>query len=185
MSLALFKGSGLEVSKLSFSPKLSIEYLISLRNESINNLNHNFDIETKSIDVLAIKHLIIPQYKESFLLTALLLKSSLSSEVFKIISNITPKDMLAKILNISIASLNNQYIKTSLNKTQTESVLGFIKIWSELMVLFKNRNKNVNHWLCNVKEPLCGNTPISLMDTAHGREVVSDMIYRIKTGDLS
>lgn len=184
MSLARLKNSWIDVSKLSSTPKSTMEYLTFLR-ESNEKSCLGLGVQNKNIDVLAMSYLIIPQYKESALVTALLVRDGITGEFIKILSNIIPKDVLAKLLNISKKSLSNQYKRKSLNKLQTESVVGFIKIWSELMSLFKNRDDVVTQWLIKEKGPLCGNSPINLMDTGPGREAVSDMIYRVKTGDLS
>jgi len=185
MSLALLKESGIDVLKLSSSPKSSMEYLTLIRGENTKKVDKNLVTESKDIDVLAINYLTMPQFKESNLVTAVLLKEGMSGELIKILSNIIPKEMVAKILNISMTNLSHQYKRKSLDKAQTESVVGFLKIWSELMSLFKNQNETVIKWLNKEKGPLCGNTPMSLMDTASGREAVLDMIYRIKTGDFS
>lgn len=55
----------------------------------------------------------------------------------------------------------------------------------EIMQLFKNDEEQSLIWLTKSKLPLCNETPLSLIGSKEGKEKVIDMIYRIKTGDLS
>jgi len=184
MSLATLKKSWAEASKQFSSQALANDYLISSREkndkpclELYGQINH--------IDDVALSYLMLPKFKSPILVTALLVRNGISGEFIKILSNIIPKDVLITILSTSKKNLSYQYKRKSLNRSQTETVLGFIKIWSELMVLFKNKNDAVIQWLIKGKGPLCGKAPIDLMDTGPGREAVSDMVYRVKTSDLS
>jgi len=184
MSLATLKESWSDASKQFTSQAMATDYLTSFREkndkaclELYGQINH--------IDDVALSYLMLPKFKSPILVTALLVRNGISGEFIKILSNIIPKDLLITILNTSKKNLSYQYKRKSLNKSQTESVIGFIKIWSELMVLFKNRSDLVNQWLTKEKPPLCGNAPVNLISTGPGREAVSDMLYRIKSGDLS
>jgi uncharacterized protein (DUF2384 family) len=184
MSLAILKESWVEASKQLSSQALANDYLISSREKNDKTCIELYG-QINHIDDVALSYLMFPKFKSPILVTALLVRNGISGEFIKILSNIIPKDLLITILSTSKKNLSYQYKRKSLNKLQTESVIGFIKIWSELMVLFKNRSELVNLWLIKEKIPLCGNAPITLISTGPGREAVSDMLYRIKTGDLS
>lgn len=186
MSLALLEKSGVDVVKLSSSsPKSSMEYLTLIRDTNELKGQDTPGSAPQDIDLLAMNYLTIPRFKGTDLMTALLLKEGISGKLVKILSNVIPKEMVATILNISMTNLSHQYRRKALDKSQTESIVAFLNIWNELMSLFQGRNDVVIEWLSNEKSPLCDNKPINLMDTASGREAVKDLIYRIKTGDLS
>jgi uncharacterized protein (DUF2384 family) len=55
----------------------------------------------------------------------------------------------------------------------------------QLLQLFKNNEQQAMAWLTNSKAPLCDIAPLALLGSSEGKEQVIDMIYRIKTGDLS
>lgn len=57
-------------------------------------------------------------------------------------------------------------------------------LYTELMTLFKEEAQALI-WLINPKAPLCDQTPISLLGDSEGKEKVMEMLYRIKTGDMS
>ncbi|WP_426370258.1 hypothetical protein [Pseudocolwellia sp. HL-MZ7] len=184
ISLAILKESWSEASKQFSSQSMANDYLTIFRennNKQISELNGQIN----NIDDVALSYLLFPKFNIPILVTALLVRNGISGEFIKTLSNIIPKDMLVTVLSISKKNLSYQYRRKSLNKSQTESVIGFIQIWSELMILFKNRSELVNQWLIKEKLPLCGNAPIALISTGPGREAISDMLYRIKTGDLS
>jgi uncharacterized protein (DUF2384 family) len=166
---------------LTLNKKATVDHLVLLRKEN----KKTYLAQVKSIDDLAIRYLTIPEYKESILIKALLVKNGTSGDFVKFLSGIISCDLLSKLLNISKSNLALYYKKKSLNKYQTESILGFTKIWSELMTLFKNRSDVVNKWLTKEKATLCGYAPINLMDTEAGRQSVLNIIYQVKTGDLS
>lgn len=184
MSQIRLRDLWIDASKQLSSQTSAIDYLTSLREK---NDKSDLDLcdQINHIDDVAMSYLMIPTFKGSLLVTALLINSGISGQFVKTLSNIIPKDLLAKVLSTPKVNLSHQYKRKSLNHSRTESVVGFVKIWSELMVLFKNRSELVNQWLVNEKIPLGGNSPISLIDTTPGREVISDIIYRIKSGDLS
>lgn len=184
ISLEMLNQSWIEASKQFSSKSPAIDYLTKYREKNDKPCSELCD-QINHIDEVAMSYLMIPKFKSPILLTALLIRNGITGGFVKILSNIIPKDLLANILNISRTKLSYQYKRKSLNKSQTESVVGFIKIWSELMILFKNKNEVVIQWLIKGKGPLCGKAPIDLMDTGPGREAVSDMIYRVKTSDLS
>lgn len=183
MSLAILEESGVDVSRLARSQKSGMEYLMLLRSES--DTNAVMDKSNSDIDVLAMNYLLMPKFEQSSLVIAMLLRNGMSGRLVKILSNVIPKEMVAKILGISMTNLSQQYKRKSLDKSQTEAVVGFLKVWSQLMSLFKNNNDVVVDWLSKKKGPLCDIAPIDLLDTASGREAVLDMIYRIRTGDFS
>ena len=57
-------------------------------------------------------------------------------------------------------------------------------LYRKILNLFKKDDKALA-WLTRPKAPLCGETPISLIHNAKGKERVMDVLYRIETGDLS
>ncbi|MGI2146606.1 antitoxin Xre/MbcA/ParS toxin-binding domain-containing protein [Shewanella frigidimarina] len=58
-------------------------------------------------------------------------------------------------------------------------------LFEELMGVFHNNEKQALSWLTHPKVPLCNLTPISLITDKVGKEKVIDMLYRIKSGDMS
>lgn len=54
----------------------------------------------------------------------------------------------------------------------------------ELLYIFKKEDQALI-WLVNTKAYLSDDTPISLIHDVKGKEKVMDLLYRIKTGDLS
>lgn len=58
-------------------------------------------------------------------------------------------------------------------------------IYNELFILYKGDETVISNWLCTPKPFLEDNAPIELLDTQLGLESILDLIYRLKTGDLS
>lgn len=173
--------SEVDISRLTRPSSSSMSYLKDVR----ASFGHKEHVEPKDADSLAISYLSIPNFTEDSLSTALLLNSGISGRVVKVLSNLVPKEMVAIVLGISMTNLSNQYKRKSLDLAQTESIVGFYQIWSELMSQFKERNDIVVSWLSKPKRPLGNKAPIELMNSGAGRESVLSMIDRMKTGDFS
>lgn len=71
------------------------------------------------------------------------------------------------------------------NSKLKEILKGHDDLHDEIMLLFKNDEEESLLWLTKSKLPLCNETPLSLIGSKEGKEKVIDMIYRIRTGDLS
>ncbi|MFS1427307.1 antitoxin Xre/MbcA/ParS toxin-binding domain-containing protein [Vibrio splendidus] len=173
-----------DVDRLCKSPSASLAYLKQLR-ESHHSVNELVFDGYTDVDALAFNYMLIPTVRVSSLNTALLLNQGINGKIIKALSNIIPKDMLARILSVSQTNLSNQYRKKELDKSQSEATVEFLNIWSELMTLFGDDVDLVKEWLVGKKRPLCDKAPVELMDIASGRKAVLEMIDRIKTGDFS
>ncbi|AKO77482.1 hypothetical protein EN12_20130 [Vibrio cholerae] len=173
-----------DVDRLCKSPASSLAYLKQVRESQYTASDLVFEGFT-DIDALAFNYMLVPTLRVSSLNTALLLTQGLNGKIIKALSNIIPKDMLAKTLSVSQTNLSNQYRKKELDKTQSEATVEFLHIWSELMILFGDDTELVKEWLVGKKRPLCGKAPVDLMDIAVGRKAVLEMIDRIKMGDFS
>lgn len=138
-----------------------------------------------TINSVALSYLMIPSFQATDLEKALALTHGVQGAFIKFLASIVPKEFVARLLDVSLTNLSNQYRRKELSKTQSESVIDFVHIWSELMVLFKDQNELVTEWLRKPKRPLMNKAPIELMDSASGRRSVLDMIERIKYGDFS
>jgi uncharacterized protein (DUF2384 family) len=72
------------------------------------------------------------------------------------------------------------------DKNELQDVLeNHTDLYDELMKLFNNDEKQALKWLTHPKVPLCNVTPLSLIADSEGKGKVMDMLYRIKTGDIS
>ncbi len=60
-----------------------------------------------------------------------------------------------------------------------------LDLYDELMELFNQNEKQALSWLTTPKSPLCEVTPLSLIADTGGKDKVMDVLYRIKTGDMS
>jgi hypothetical protein len=127
MSLAILKESWVEASKQLSSQALANNYLISSREKNDNACIELFG-QINHIDDVAMSYLMLPKFKSPILVTELLVRNGISGEFIKILSNIITKGLLNTILNTSKKNLSYQYKRKSLNKSQIESVIGFIKI---------------------------------------------------------
>ena len=58
-------------------------------------------------------------------------------------------------------------------------------LYVELSELFKNNDEAIERWLNTPIAFLEGKAPIKILETECGLESILDLIYRIKTGDLS
>ena len=58
-------------------------------------------------------------------------------------------------------------------------------LYDELMGLFNQNEKQALSWLTHPKAPLGSVIPLSLITDKDGKDKVMDMLYKIKTGDMS
>ena len=89
-----------------------------------------------------------------------------------------------KIRNIYV-SLNRRYLIYQMNKNE-ELITVLAKhpdIYKSLIALFNNHEDSCLNWLNKRRKPLCDMKPIDLLNS--DPEKVSDIIYRIETGDFS
>jgi len=161
--------------------KCSIDFIITTRNEGKFLPSENI----RAIEKLGLNLLMRPAYELANLEKALVLRDELQGAFINYLANIVPKKMIARLLGISSHSLSKQFKRNEISKGKSEVIIGFLQIWSELMILFKNDNELVVSWLNEPLAPLSGYAPMDLMDTGAGRYSIMETIVRMKYGDFS
>ena len=58
-------------------------------------------------------------------------------------------------------------------------------LYDELFIFYKGDEAVISNWLCTPKPFLEDNAPIDILNSELGLESILDLIYRLKTGDLS
>jgi len=111
-------------------------------------------------------------------------REGLTMEDFNIIAESAPLPLSAwsKILNISERSLQ-RYQKTGhqFSLPESEKLIRVAQLFSKGKSIFGNPDKFFS-WLKSPSAPLSGDTPLSLLDSSFGLELVLDELTRIDHG---
>lgn len=75
-------------------------------------------------------------------------------------------------------------LKKEISKQANNALNNNQDLYDELLDAFK-KDAIAIKWLTNPKSPLENLTPLSLIATAEGKKKVMNMLYQIKTGDIS
>lgn len=93
------------------------------------------------------------------------------------------RKQLLKILKEKPANLGHVY-RNRLDKADSESVLSFIRLFSEAVGVFKSLER-ADDWLATALPAFGGRCPIELCDTFEGRALVTAALRKIELGDFS
>jgi putative toxin-antitoxin system antitoxin component (TIGR02293 family) len=93
-------------------------------------------------------------------------------------------DTLARILNITKATLHNKKGKDKFDTAVSEKIFLLADLYSYGYEVFENKGK-FNSWMKNDNRSLGGITPLSLIDTLYGFEEIKHLIGRIEYGVYS
>ena len=94
------------------------------------------------------------------------------------------RKQLLKILGEKPANLGHVYRRNRLDKARSESVLSFIRLYSEAVGVFKSLER-ADDWLSTALPAFDGRCPIELCDTFEGRGLVTAALRKIENGDFS
>lgn len=123
-----------------------------------------------------------PSFEPSSLALALAVKDGIPGSFIQELQGNISGQLIKDVLGIK-RSLKH-LTKKSLSIPQSEAIFGLCRVWSILMFRYDQRNDLVENWLNNPKMPL-RSRPITLLQSAAGREAVLDVIERMDTGDFS
>lgn len=125
-----------------------------------------------------------PQSDSSYLKLVHISREGLSYKKFKIAENafMLSKMELSRLLHISDRTLDRIHKdKKRLNTPQTERVLELSMLYEHGWACFGSRD-NFRSWMDMAYIPYGGVTPLSLLDTTHGIEMVHTALGRIEHG---
>lgn len=144
------------------------------------------DFNSNSLERMILGVLDDPHTKLPHLSVALAVKrcEGLTEKIIDCILEEIPQEIVLNTLRIDNCT-SKSISEYSFSIAHYETLLGLCRIWSLLQFYFKKRKEICASWLNTPKRPLRGEKPIQLISSNAGREAVTEMLYRMETGDFS
>ena len=129
---------------------------------------------------------VIPVYRWSNFEKIDAVKNGISKEELENLKNQTELDYdtIAKILNVTKATLHNKKGKAKFDAYISEKIFLLADLYSYGYEVFENKDR-FNQWMKHENRALGSVTPLSLLDTLYGMEEVKHLIGRIEYGVYS
>jgi putative toxin-antitoxin system antitoxin component (TIGR02293 family) len=97
---------------------------------------------------------------------------------------VSKKDMAEEILDVSIKTLERKNPSDKLDKKISSHVLEVARVMQHAFDVFEDEEK-AKQWLNHANRALNGATPVQLLDTMTGINMVNDVLTRIEEGVYS
>ncbi|VAW84839.1 hypothetical protein MNBD_GAMMA18-922 [hydrothermal vent metagenome] len=104
--------------------------------------------------------------------------------VKRVINAFNNRELIARILDISVSNLSRIYRVKHMSRTDSEELLDTIRIYRQAIEVFGCKEKAIE-WIKTPLSVLSGESPEALFDTFEGRQWVAQVLRKIQYGEFS
>ena len=113
-----------------------------------------------------------------------LLAQGVGGDVLPSITKYIPKSLVIRAIGSTPTNFSKLFYRKRLSKHQTEALYSLTKLWAELREFFVWNDCMVNQWINQQLPAFDGASPLELMSSQEGQELIKRQLQAMRYGNF-